>query len=192
MGSGQYFFTCCRGLADADVFQQAYVEEELLLRNEGDLVVKGFHTHVAYVLSANGDAPTVQVVEMDKQACKRRLATTRLAHQSHQGPFGNIEAYPVDDFIFGIGKTYIFEANIVACAFERTCTRLKRRMFEHTFKLLNLEVELRNLPRETHGLKQGSAHRKRHADYQYEICQSRPALQYEPPTNRQSKQRHTR
>ena len=65
-----YFFTACIGLADEDILIQRGVEQKLLLRYIGDIVVQCFNAHIGDVLTAEGDMSAVQIIVMDKQLCK--------------------------------------------------------------------------------------------------------------------------
>ncbi len=54
-------------LAQADIFQQAHVEQELLLGHIGDLVIQRFNAHVPHVLPADLHRTAGHIIKMHQQ-----------------------------------------------------------------------------------------------------------------------------
>ena len=100
------------GSSQPDVLQQAGVEQELLLRDEGDLLIQRGEGHLPQVLPPQRDASVRHIVKVDQQLGKGRFPTAGFSHQSSEAPLWDREGDAVEDFVLFIRKPHILKADL--------------------------------------------------------------------------------
>ena len=178
------------GSSQPDVLQQAGVEQELLLRDEGDLLIQRGEGHLSQVLPPQRDASVRHIVKVDQQLGKGRLPAAGFSHQSSEAPLWDREGDAVEDFVLFIRKPHILKADLQIVSVEMRFSFFQGRNIEQRFHLVDLVAQLGQHRHKVHGSDQRRSHGKRHAQYQRVIRQGRGAGEYQIAADRQQHQRH--
>ena len=168
---GQHFLV--RGLraAQADVLQQAHVEQELLLGHIGDLVVEGLHAHLPDVLAAHADAPAGHIIVVDQELCQGGLAAARLSHQGGKAPLRCGEGDAVEHLVLLIGKADVLKGNGVILTGEGPIRLHQSRRAHQLLQSGDLVADLWQGGHKSKGTQQGRPHAEGHTQHQGEIRQ---------------------
>ena len=187
---GQHFLV--RGLraAQADVLQQAHVEQELLLGHIGDLVVEGLHAHLPDVLAAHADAPAGHIIVVDQELCQGGLAAARLPHQGGEAPLRCGEGDAVEHLVLLIGKADVLKENGVILTGEGPIRLHQSRRAHQLLQGGDLVVDLGQGGHETQRPQQGRPHAEGHAQHQGEVRQGGVSYQNQVRPDGQGEQGH--
>ena len=182
-----------RGLrtAQADVLQQAHVEQELLLGHIGDLVVEGLHAHLPDVLAAHADAPAGHIIVVDQELCQGGLAAARLSHQGGKAPLRRGEGDAVEHLVLLIGKADILKGNGVILTREACLCLLQSRCAHQLLQRGDLVVDLGQGGHKPQRPQQGRTHAEGHAQHQGEVRQGGVSYQNQVRPDGQGEQGHT-
>ena len=109
------------GSSQPDVLQQAGVEQELLLSNEGNLLVQRGEGHLSQVLPSQRDVSVRHIVKVNQQFGKGRFPAAGFSHQSGEAPLWDRERNAVEDFVLFVGKPHILKANLQILSLIHIC-----------------------------------------------------------------------
>ena len=178
-------------VALADIFAHALVEQEVILRDVGDILIELFERNFADVLAAYGYFSAPDVPHGGNELCDRRFPAARRPDERVDRPLPEFKIYAMQDlFALVVAETDILALYGIVCKFYLLFRADKLRLLQNGVYLPDDDADFPDVVAVTHDADKRREHAEAQNDEHDELGEGNAALNVERDGRRQYRQKH--